>query len=106
MARIKWLHIIRSLVKTVVNPVQWLVWLQLTKFNKYKSWNPKARLCVVVTLKKSGPKYGPEKSRVQKTGSLLFKKAAPCFFQVHILNLIFQGYKPTHVFKTRIVGAD
>ena len=27
-----------------------------------------------VTLKKSGPKYGPEKSRVQKMGSLLFKK--------------------------------
>ena len=26
------------------------------------------------TLKKSSPKYGPEKSRVQKTGSLLFKK--------------------------------
>ena len=27
-----------------------------------------------VTLKKSGPKYGPEKSRLQKTGLLLFKK--------------------------------
>ena len=26
------------------------------------------------TLKKSGPKYGPEKSREQETGSLLFKK--------------------------------
>ena len=27
-----------------------------------------------VTLKKSGPKYGPEKSKEQKTGSLSFKK--------------------------------
>jgi hypothetical protein len=27
-----------------------------------------------VTLKKSDPKYGPEKSKVTKTGSSLFKK--------------------------------
>ena len=30
-----------------------------------------------------------------------------CFFPVHILDLIFfNGHKPTHVLKTRIVGAD
>ena len=32
---------------------------------------------------------------------------ATSFFQVHILDMIFfQGHKPTHVFKTRKVGAD
>ena len=32
---------------------------------------------------------------------------APCLFQVHILELFFfQGRKPTHVFKTRIVGEN
>ena len=57
------------------------------------------------TLKKSGPKYEPEKSREQKTGTLLFKKEeaawpllflnqndpvfSPCFIQVHVLDLIF-----------------
>ena len=74
--------------------------------------------------KKSGPKYGSEKSRVQKSRVIVIQKEkrqpglfsfwitmtlffAPCFFQVHILGLdFFQGQKPTHVFKTRIVGAD
>ena len=30
----------------------------------------------------------------------------PLLFGPHILNLFLQGHKPTHVFKTRIVGAD
>ena len=42
----------------------------------FKVWN----------LKKSGPKYGPEKSRMQITMTLFFSS---CFFQVHILDLIF-----------------
>ena len=45
--------------------------------------------------KKPGPKYGPEKSRLQKTGSLFFfwitmtQFFVPWFFQVHNLDLIF-----------------
>ena len=31
---------------------------------------------------------------------------SPCFFQVHIWTCFFQGHTLTHVFKTRIVGAD
>ena len=31
---------------------------------------------------------------------------APYFLQPIFLDHFFQGYKPTHVFKTRIVGAD
>ena len=27
-------------------------------------------------------------------------------FSIHILDLFFQDHKPTHVFKTRIAGAD
>ena len=29
-----------------------------------------------------------------------------CFYQVHMLDLFFQGHKLTQVFKSRIVGAD
>jgi hypothetical protein len=39
---------------------------------------------------------GCKKQGAKKTGSLLFKYFGPSF----------QGHKPTHVFKTRIVGAD
>ena len=31
---------------------------------------------------------------------------APCFLQPIFWTLFFQGHKPTHVFKTKIVGAD
>ena len=55
-----------------------------------------------VTLKKSSPKYGPEKSRVQKTGSWLFKKRKgrqaafflfeDCLFSFWItMTLLFSG---------------
>ena len=55
-----------------------------------------------VTLKKSSPKYGPEKSRVQKTGSWLFKKKRgrqaafflfeDCLFSFWItMTLLFSG---------------
>ena len=63
------------------------------------------------------------KKWVQKTGSLLFKmrrgQAVSSLFDNNgpvFCNLLysgpyfgpdyFQGHKPTHVFKTRIVGAD
>ena len=72
---------------------------------------------------KKGSKIWVSKSRVKKTRSLLFKKRRgscpllflnnndPVFctllFASHIFDLIFfQGHKPTHVFKTRIVGTD
>ena len=31
---------------------------------------------------------------------------APCFFAPYFVPDFFQGYKPTHISKTRIVGAD
>ena len=34
------------------------------------------------------------------------KRLGCLFFAAHILNLFVQGHKPTHVFKTRILGAD
>ena len=46
------------------------------------------------------------KKQGAKAGSLLFKKrrcqAASSYFEPNF----FQGHKTTHVFKTRIVGAD
>ena len=65
-------------------------------------------------------KSGPKKSRVQKNRVIVIQKEKRpgCFFSFWItmtlffctllfLDLIFfQGHKPTHVFKTRIVGAD
>ena len=63
------------------------------------------------------------KSRVQKNRVIVIQKEKMpgCLFSflnkndpvfctlhlaIHILDLFFQGHKPTHVFKTRIVGAD
>ena len=73
--------------------------------------------------KKIGSKIWSAKSSVQKTRSLLFKKRRrscpllflnnndPVFctllFAPHILDpFFFQGRRPTHDFKTRIVAAD
>ena len=68
----------------------------------------------------TGKKSGPKKSRVQKKRVIVIQKEKKpdCLFSFWItttrffstrlfLDLIFfQGHKPTHVFKTRIVGAD
>ena len=56
-----------------------------------------------VTLKKSGPKYGPEKAGHKKQGHCYLH---PAFCNPYFGPDFFQGRKQTHVFKTRIVGAD
>ena len=75
------------------------------------------------TLKKLGPKYGVQKAGCKKHGHCYSKREeeawpllflnnnGPVFntliFEPYILDpIIFQGCKPTHVFKTRIMGAD
>ena len=62
--------------------------------------------------KKSGPKYGPEKSRLQKTGSLLFKKRrgslslffAPCFLQPIFWTWFFSGSQTDQCFQNKNSG--
>ena len=59
--------------------------------------------------RKKGPKYGLQKAGCKKTGSLLFKKRrglflSPCFFQVHILDLIFLGSQTDPCFQNKNNG--
>ena len=64
--------------------------------------------------KKPGPKYGLQKAgrRKQAAWPLLFlNNNDPVFFTLlfsgpYLGTDFFQGHKPTHVFKTRILGAD
>jgi hypothetical protein len=63
-----------------------------------------------VTPKKKDPKYGLQKAGCKRQGLLFLNNNDPVFctllFATHILNPFFQSHKPTHVFKTRIAGAD
>ena len=64
--------------------------------------------CKKQGAKKQGHCYS---KREESAWPLLFlNKNNPVFctllFATHILDLFLQGHKPTHVFKTRIVGAD
>ena len=52
------------------------------------------------------PAHSSDVLKSQCSCAHLWAPVATAHFATHILDSFFQGHKPTHVFKTRIVGAD